>query len=79
MKNNRDNSMFMPYPGVNMQGMYNPMMGGVNDVENRLNIMERQLKRIDSRLSRIESMYGDNPYNTSLNDQSSYQNTMHMM
>ena len=35
MKSDRNNPMFMPYPNVNMQGMY-PIMPGVNELENRI-------------------------------------------
>ena len=89
MKSNRDNSMFMPYPGMNMnanmpQGMY-PMMPRASDIDNRLNSIERQLKRLDTRISRLEGNTGaysnDSSYNTSLNDnyQNMYPNAMHMM
>ena len=43
MKSDRNNPMFMPYPNVNMQGMY-PIMPGVNELENRINSLERIVK-----------------------------------
>lgn len=88
MNQNRNNPMFVPYPGLNMNvpqtGMY-PITQGVNDLENRLNAMERQIRRLDTRISRLEGNQGvyttDNAYNTSLSDTNNnmYPNSMHMM
>ena len=85
MKSDRNNPMFMPYPNVNMQGMY-PIMPGVNELENRINSLERIVKRLDTRVSRLESNNGiyntETSYNTSLPDmynQNAYPNALQMM